>query len=151
MSRENHIRHSQNVGTVRDLGAIDELPPRPPSGAGSSRQANPFDEGVALSYSSGKPRMAYADNLDSAAILIRRAAMHRGWGATIVPTEADDGTPVLAYLVHPKLPGRGPGKKLDRSTTADSVAPTVEVAATPEAPTKPNGRQTGRRRTAVAG
>lgn len=97
------IRHSENVGAVTEVAVLDSLPKRPSNGAapGRGREPNPFDAGVGASYVDGKPRLVIADDLESAKVLIRRAAEHQGLGVDVVPTE-HDGRPALAYLARAK-------------------------------------------------
>jgi hypothetical protein len=128
MAVRNTIRHSMNVGTVRDLGPLAELPKMPYNGAGHPRDVNPFDEGVRLSFETGQARSAYVDNIDSARVLIRRAAKHLGIGVTIVPTLADDGaTPVIAYQAHDLIKGRGRKKTTPKDATESDTSDTPIV------------------------
>lgn len=116
--------HADQVGTIEDLGTLDALPKRavtaPP---GRGRQFNPFDDKVVETFESGRPRLAVADDLASAKVLIRRAAAHAGLGIDIVPTVAPDGRDAIAYLAREKRET----KKADAAATSTPDANPAEA------------------------
>lgn len=117
--------HAEQVGTVEDLGILDALPKRPsnlPPGRG--RQFNPFDSLVVETHTTGKPRLAVADDLESAKVLIRRAAAHANLGVDIVPTVAPDGRDAVAYLAREK---REKKDAAAGSSSADQVDADADV------------------------
>lgn len=122
--------HLSAVGTIEDLGPVENLPVTQTAfGAGRTRHYNPFDTLVRSTYETGKPRLAVADNLTSARVLIRRAAEHAGLGVDIVQTVAADGRAAVAYLARDKRP------KAPKSTTPAPPAPAPAVAPSSVLPT----------------
>jgi hypothetical protein len=99
------VSHADKVGSVEDLGTLAEMPRRSNNLVpGRVRQYNPFDPLVVETYQTGKPRLAVADDLESAKVLIRRAAEHAGFGVDVVATVAPDGRDAVAYLARDKRP-----------------------------------------------
>lgn len=118
------INHSEQVGTVEDLGTIQALPKRPitaPPGRG--RQHNPFDDLVLLTVQTGLPRLAVADDLESAKVLIRRATARAGLGVDMLMTVTEDGRDAIAYLARPKR------VRKSSTTQTPAVAPQPSEAA----------------------
>lgn len=99
------VSHLDKVGSVEDLGTLEALPRRTNNLVpGRVRQFNPFDNLVIETHRTGKPRLAVADDLESAKVLIRRAAARADLGIDVVPTIAPDGRNALAYLARDKRP-----------------------------------------------
>lgn len=128
------VSHADKVGAVEDLGTLTELPRRSNNLVpGRVRQYNPFDALVVETYQTGKPRLAVADDLESAKVLIRRAAEHAGLGVDVVATVAPDGRDAVAYLARDKRP--------KVAITAPSAPSSAEAPSTAPAGSEAEGMQ----------
>lgn len=122
-STSERTNHAEQVGNIEDLGSLDALPKRPINAPpGKGRQYNPFDDKVVETFQTGRPRLAVADDLESAKVLIRRAAAHANLGIDIVPTVTPDGRDAVAYLAR--------AKRVKKDAAADEAADSSSGATT---------------------